>query len=196
MTYLALGDSYTIGEALPFEKNFPSLLSELLTKNGTPCTLDKVIAVTGWTTDELLLALEEEKPSHNYDLVTLLIGVNNQYRGRSMDEYRWQFYTLLCQAILYAGGKANQVVVLSIPDWGLTPFNKEIDRAVVSAEIDAYNAINEEITRTMGCHYINITTSTRMHANDLDYLVADQLHYSDKEYALWAEQVAQRIQIN
>ncbi|MBK7762317.1 MAG: SGNH/GDSL hydrolase family protein [Bacteroidetes bacterium] len=187
MKYLALGDSYTIGEQVDFIDNFPNQLVKLLQEAGIQIQLNQLIAVTGWTTDELAASIAKEKPECNYDLVTLLIGVNNQYRGRSLDEYYWQFYSLLCQAILFAKSKASHVVVLSIPDWGLTPFNTTKDKIQMSTEIDEFNRINAEITQALGCHYFDITTSTRLHANDVHFLAADQLHYSAKEYAIWAE---------
>jgi lysophospholipase L1-like esterase len=154
-----------------------------------PIVLDKLIAVTGWTTDELATAIEKERPSFDYDLVTLLIGVNNQYRGRSIDEYAWQFYSLVCQAILFAKAEAKNVIVLSIPDWGLTPFNTERDKDVTSKEIDAFNAINKKTALELGCRYIDITGSTREHAEDLLFLAEDGLHYSEKEYQLWAKHI-------
>jgi len=190
MKYLALGDSYTIGEQVDYRHNFPSQTVDILHQQGIDIRLDKLIATTGWTTDELAAALSEARPAGTYDWVSLLIGVNNQYRGRSAEEYKIQFYGLLCQAILYAGARPERVVVLSIPDWGLTPFNTERDRAQTSAEIDEYNRINRAITLDMGCHYLDITASTREHANDADYLTEDQLHYSGKEYRLWAEKLA------
>lgn len=189
MKYLALGDSYTIGEQVAYDDNFPNALVKMANEDDLELNLDQLIAVTGWTTAELATAIEEAKPGFDYDLVTLLIGVNNQYRGLSTHEYRWQFYALLCQAILFAGGRKNHVVVLSIPDWGLTPFNKDRDRETVSEEIDAFNAINREITEAMGCHYIDITPSTRQHANDPDYLATDLLHYSANAYMTWARQI-------
>lgn len=194
--YLALGDSYTIGEAVPYEGNFPSQVTALLNAQNQPCVLDKLIAVTGWTTDELFSKIEQENPSTNYNLVTLLIGVNNQYRGRSTAEYRWQFYALLQTAIRFAQGNPKQVVVLSIPDWGLTPFNTTRDAQQTSIEIDQYNAINKEISEKLHCHYIDITPSTRAHAKEASYLVADQLHYSEKEYALWAEKIVDLLKAN
>jgi lysophospholipase L1-like esterase len=193
MNYLALGDSYTIGEQVAYEKNFPSQIATLLTAHGKPCTLHKLIAVTGWTTDELAQAIAKEKPTHDYDIVTLLIGVNNQYRGRSTEEYAWQFYSLLCQAVLYAKGNANNVYVLSIPDWGLTPFNTERDKTQTSAEIDAYNAINKQIALDMNCKYVDVTSSSRLHATDTHYLAPDGLHYSEHEYAIWANLVVKDI---
>ena len=190
MKYLALGDSYTIGELVNYNENFPSQLVSILNKKGIETTLDKLIAVTGWTTDELSMAIAIEKPSFDYDLVTLLIGVNNQYRGRSLEEYEWQFYSLICQAILYAKGIAEHVIVLSIPDWGLTPFNTERDKIETSNQIDNFNKINKEITLTLGCKYIDVTSSSRDHATNEIYLAEDKLHYSKEEYKVWAEKIA------
>jgi lysophospholipase L1-like esterase len=187
--YLALGDSYTIGEKVDASLNFPNQLVALSSSLDHPIILDKLIAVTGWTTDELATAIEKERPSFDYDLVTLLIGVNNQYRGRSIDEYAWQFYSLVCQAILCAKAEAKNVIVLSIPDWGLTPFNTERDKDVTSKEIDAFNAINKKTALELGCRYIDITGSTREHAEDLLFLAEDGLHYSEKEYQLWAKHI-------
>ncbi len=191
--YLALGDSYTIGERVDYSLNFPNQLVALAAADGNAIMLDKLIATTGWTTDELAKAIEKERPSYDHDLVTLLIGVNNQYRGRDTDEYTWQFYSLLCQSILFAKSNPKNVIVLSIPDWGLTPFNTERDQVKTSAEIDAFNTINKDITASLGCHYIDITASTRTHAQDLPFLAEDQLHYSDKEYKLWAEEMYKLI---
>lgn len=197
MNYLALGDSYTIGESVDYTENFPSQTAQLLNQEGlTEFKLSKLIAVTGWTTDELAKAIALEKPTHDFDWVTLLIGVNNQYRNRSVEEYSWQFYSLLCQSILFAKGNPKHVIVLSIPDWGLTPFNKDRDKSETSAQIDEYNAINMSISQEMGCHYIDITTSTRQHAEDTNYLAEDLLHYSTKEYAIWANKVAEIIKQN
>jgi lysophospholipase L1-like esterase len=192
--YLALGDSYTIGELLSYKENFPSQLVDLLQKNGLPITLEKLIAVTGWTSDELLKAIEIERPAFDYDIVSLLIGVNNQYRNYPTQDYRWQFYALLCQAILFAKSIPKNVFVLSIPDWGLTPFNVDREPKVISAEIDALNAINRDITIAMGCTYISITEFTRQHANQMHYLASDGLHYSASEYAIWANEIRQVIQ--
>ncbi len=193
MNYLALGDSYTIGESVDYLDNFPSQTTRFIQQKGIQFNLKKLIAVTGWTTDELAKAVATEKPTFDFDWVTLLIGVNNQYRGRSSEEYAWQFYSLLCQSILFAKGKPQHVIVLSIPDWGLTPFNKERNKEETSAQIDEYNAINQSISSELGCHYVDITTSTRLHAEHTDYLAKDLLHYSPKEYAIWAEKVANII---
>lgn len=193
MKYLALGDSYTIGESLDFRDNFPSQVCALLKKENIQLELSDLIAVTGWTTDELAMAIAEKKPAHNHDWVTLLIGVNNQYRKRDIREYEWQFYTLLCQAILFAGNRPRRVIVLSIPDWGLTPFNQERDSTEVSHEIDAFNVVNQKIALEMGAHYIDITASTREHALIEDFLANDGLHYSRDEYAIWANTIKDYI---
>ena len=189
MKYLALGDSYTIGESLDFQDNFPSQVCTICKQENVRIEISDLIAVTGWTTDELAKAIAEKKPTHDHDWVTLLIGVNNQYRKRDLLEYDWQFYALLCQAILFAGNRPHRVIVLSIPDWGLTPFNQERDKTEVSEEIDAFNRVNKNRALEMGAHYIDVTTSTREHALFLDYLANDSLHYSKKEYALWANSI-------
>lgn len=193
MNYLALGDSYTIGELVDYSNNFPSQLAALVSAQGKSFALKKLIATTGWTTDELAKAISDEKPSCDYDWVSLLIGVNNQYRGRSIEEYQWQFYSLLCQAILYAKGNPKRVIVFSIPDWGLTPFNKDRDKLQTSEEINAFNSVNKSIANDFGCHYIDVTPSTRDHAENVEYLATDLLHYSDKEYAIWAQKAAEII---
>ena len=189
-TYLALGDSYTIGEQVKQSDNFPNQLYSLLNTENNPFSPPEIIATTGWTTDELARAIAQATPTFNHDLVSLLIGVNNQYRGRSIDEYQTHFYGLMCQAILFAQSNPKQVVVLSIPDWGMTPFNQDRDKEIISTEIDIYNHINKNITAHFGAHYIDITQSTRLHANNLEYLTPDLLHYSAKEYSLWAHQIA------
>ena len=146
-TYLALGDSYTIGESVPSEKNFPHQVVALLQKEKISIDEPAIIAKTGWTTDELQEQLSRVRLAVPFDFVTLLIGVNNQYRGRSATEYAQQFEELLQQSIGYAGDKANHVIVLSIPDWGVTPFAKDRDRNKIAKEIDAFNAINEKISK-------------------------------------------------
>lgn len=185
-TYLALGDSYTIGEQVPAEDNFPHQLVAMLNKDGIPTAAPEIIAVTGWTTDELAAAIKEKNITGTYSFVTLLIGVNNQYRGRAIENYREEFTALLQQAIEFAGGKPERVFVLSIPDWGVTPFAEGRDRPKIAEEIDAYNKAKEAITKAHNCHWLEITQSTREHGTDETYLVDDKLHYSGKEYRVWA----------
>jgi len=192
-TYLALGDSYTIGEQVEPDMNFPNQLVTMLNKQSLQVAPPQIIAVTGWTTDELAAAIEKEDIKATYSFVTLLIGVNNQYRGRSIENYREEYTALLKQAIGFAGGDASHVFVLSIPDWGVTPFAEGRDRAQIAKDIDAYNNAKEEITKAHKCHWLEITESTREHGTDETYLVEDKLHYSGKEYAVWAERLVPTV---
>lgn len=191
--YLALGDSYTIGEGVAADKNFPNQLVSLLKEDyNISFEQPEIIAVTGWTTDELKAGIEERNPQGTFDLVTLLIGVNNQYRGRDVNEYKAEFEGLLDQAISFAGGNYKHVVVVSIPDWGHTPFavEKGVDEQKVAAEIAMYNEAKQAVTLSKGVRFLDITGMTRTLAQDLSYLVEDQLHYSEKLYREWAECLA------
>jgi lysophospholipase L1-like esterase len=192
-TYLALGDSYTIGEQVPIHDNFPYQAVQLLGKQHFDVAAPVIIATTGWTTDELAAAISEHNIHETFSFVTLLIGVNNQYRSRSVDNYRKEYKQLLGHAIVFANGKADHVFVLSIPDWGATPFAEGHDRQKVAKEIDEYNAACKEITLADKCQYIEITGSTRQHAHDKDYLAGDRLHPSAKEYAVWAERLSEAV---
>lgn len=191
--YLALGDSYTIGESVVLNKNFPNQTVALLRKEKISIDDPAIIAKTGWTTDELQEMLNRTRLQVPFDIVTLLIGVNNQYRGRSTDEYAEQFTQLLQQAIGYAGEKPNHVIVLSIPDWGVTPFAEGRDRAKIAKEIDAFNAVNEKISKQYKVHYINITAFTREAATDRTLVTKDGLHPSAKDYGRWAEKVKEEM---
>jgi lysophospholipase L1-like esterase len=190
ISYLALGDSYTIGELVEPHLNFPNQTKALLEAKG--CTVKQldIIAKTGWTTDELIGPMEMQVKHHDYDWVTLLIGVNNQYRGRSVEEYEIHFRYLANRAQTFAADNAKRVIVLSIPDWGMTPFNKDRNVAEVSAAIDAYNFINKSVADELGMPYIDITPSTRQHAQDASFLASDLLHPGAAEYAAWAKEVA------
>lgn len=192
-TYLALGDSYTIGEQVSAPDNFPHQAVRMLHDMGTEVTEPVIIATTGWTTDELATSIREHNITDTFSFVSLLIGVNNQYRGRTVENYREEFTQLLHQAINFAGGKQERVFVLSIPDWGVTPFAEGKDRQKIAAELDAYNAACKEIALANKCHYIEITESTRAHGNDPAYLVEDKLHPSGKEYAIWAQRLAEQV---
>jgi lysophospholipase L1-like esterase len=193
-TYLALGDSYTIGEQVAGDENFPSQVTALLQQKGLDISAPVIVAKTGWTTDELADAIKKAELKTCYDFVTLLIGVNNQYRGRPVADYIPEFEALLKQAIRFAGNDSSHVIVLSIPDWGVTPFAADRNRDQVAREIDAYNSANEQIASKYKVHYINITGSTREAEKDLSLLTADRLHPSAKEYARWARQVAAIIE--
>ena len=192
-SYLALGDSYTIGESVPATDNFPNRTVQLLKNAGYDFKSAEIIAKTGWTTDELQNNINDHTFTPPYDIVTLLIGVNNQYRGRPVDAYKPEFENLLKQAIQFAGGKASLVIVLSIPDWGVTPFAAGRDRAQIAREIDEYNAANKTISENYKVNYIDITPWTREATNDVSLLAADGLHPSAKEYKRWSEKLADKI---
>ena len=192
-SYLALGDSYTIGESLPLKDNFPHQTVDLLRKKGISINDPEIVAKTGWTTDELMDAIAKRTLQSSYDFVSLLIGVNNQYRGRDITIYQKEFEQLLQQAIQFAGGKQHHVFVLSIPDWGATPFAEGKDQAKITREIDLFNASNQKITKQYNVHYIEITAGTREAKKDLSLVAEDKLHPSKKEYAKWAEKLSQAI---
>jgi len=194
-SYLALGDSYTIGESVLPSGKFPSQTVQLLTQSGYNFKSPEIVAKTGWTTDELQNNITNHTFTPPYDIVTLLIGVNNQYRGRSVNTYKPEFENLLKQAIQFAGGKADHVIVLSIPDWGVTPFAAGRDKDQIAREIDDYNAVNKTISENYKVQYIDITPWTREAANDLSLLAADGLHPSAKEYKRWSEKLADKIKV-
>lgn len=186
--YLALGDSYTIGESVSVKERWPNQLAELLEADKIQTDI-KIIALTGWTTSELWQGIQASDIQPPYDLVSLLIGVNNQYRGNDIDEYRDQLDFLLNKSIEYAAGDANHVVVLSIPDWGVTPFASTRDREQIAKEIDEFNLANRERSERACVHYVDVTPISREAANDTTLIAPDGLHPSAKMYAMWAEKV-------
>ena len=190
---LCLGDSYTIGESVPVAENFPNQVVRSLRESGFGFQQPEILAKTGWTTDELQQAINQHRFQPSYDFVTLLIGVNNQYRGENVEHYKPQFESLLEQAIQFAKGDAAHVIVLSIPDWGTTPFAKDRNTASIAREIDDYNKVNKEIAAAHKAHYIDITTGMRETANDLSLLASDGLHPSAKEYARWSREIYEVI---
>lgn len=182
--YLALGDSYTIGEAVAAHDRWPAELVQRLRRAGVAIDDPDIVATTGWTTDELMQGMQAALLEPAYDLVTLQIGVNNQYRGRSANDYRGQFAELLARAITLAGQRPERVVVVSIPDWGVTHFAREQGRdgSRIAAEIDTFNTIAREQAQRAGAHFVDITGISREHPE----LVADDgLHPSAAQYALW-----------
>ncbi len=194
MRYLALGDSYTIGESVEPAQRWPAQLTTRLRERGFTLDDPLIIATTGWTTGDLSHALVQTGPLGPLDLVTLLIGVNNQYRGRSEEEYQHQFRALLQRAITYAGNDATRVIVLSIPDWSVTPFasawgadQNNLNR--ISAAIDRLNGINQAEAERLGAYYIYITLLSRETAFDRSLLASDGLHPSGKMYARWVNLV-------
>jgi lysophospholipase L1-like esterase len=187
LTYLALGDSYTIGESVPPDQNFPNLLA----KQGYSLKIltPTIIARTGWTTQELIAAIDQsDVKGKTYDMVTLLVGVNDQYRGLSQDIYRVKFQEVLNTAIKFAGGNHSHVFVLSIPDYGVTPYAHGND-AVIGPQIDQFNAINAEISANARVNYIGITQISKLAANDLTLIANDGLHPSPKMYQMWVDKL-------
>jgi len=187
LRFLALGDSYTIGESLPDEsQRWPVQLAAALRRSGINIADPEIIARTGWTTADLSSAMDRANPRGPYDLVGLLIGVNNQFQGRSEDEYRTQFQQLLSRAIALAGDRPARVLVLSIPDWGVTPFAKSMnaDPATVGAAIDRFNAIARELSEKAGVAFVDITPTSRQRR---DLVADDGLHPSGEMYGKWVE---------
>ena len=186
--YLALGDSYTIGEGVPPADRWPNQLAVLLEAEAIPMDV-MIIARTGWTVKELWEGIQANPPQGRYDLVTLLIGVNDQYRGYSLEVYREDFRFMLGKAIEYAGGDPENVIVVSIPDWGITPFAGERDPSAITRQIDQFNAVNLEEARTAGAHYVDVTAISRTAQDTPDLIAGDGLHPSARMYSLWAEKV-------
>lgn len=197
LTYLALGDSYTIGEGVEVSDRYPVQLVQEWNKTAkNKFALSKIIAKTGWTVDELEAGIQATTTaSEGYDLVTLLIGVNNQYRGRSVESFAVDFENILLQAIALAQGNKSQVIVLSIPDWGVTPFaiQKGVDQAQVAKEIDAYNRTKKEIAIKHGIKFIDITADYRVNGGSTEGVVEDQLHPSKLIYKQWVGKLLKEL---
>jgi lysophospholipase L1-like esterase len=189
--FLALGDSYTIGEGVAAEGRWPVQLARHLRADGVAIGDPQIIATTGWTTDELSAAMDKTSFAPPYALVTLLIGVNNQYRGRDVANYRKEFSALLSRAIALAGEHADHVIVVSIPDWGVTGFarTQHRDPHRIGIEIDAFNATAREIAHDRGCAFVDVTGFSRTAGDADDMLVADRLHPSAAQYAIWTEAI-------
>ena len=192
-TFLALGDSYTIGELQPLHESFPYQAVQLFRNKNLNFSAPEIVAKTGWTTDELLNHINSIKLNPQYDLVTLLIGVNNQYRGRIVENFIPELNSLVEIAINKAGNKKENVVLLSIPDWGITPFAKDVDQQKIAQEIDTYNYACKLTADKFGIHFIDITISQRLDNNREGFLAEDNLHPSGKEYKKWAEALVERV---
>ncbi|WP_345236445.1 SGNH/GDSL hydrolase family protein [Hymenobacter saemangeumensis] len=186
--YLALGDSYTIGEGAAPAERWPVQLAALARQQGLNLQEPAIIARTGWTTGELLEAIANAQLTRTYDLVSLQIGVNNQYRGQSLATFRREFEQLLQTSQALAGNRAGRVLVLSIPDWGQSAFAADQDRARIGAEIDEFNAAARQACQARGMAFVDITPLTRAAAGDNTQFVRDGLHYSGLQMGQWARQ--------
>lgn len=189
LCYLALGDSYTIGQSVDENERWPVQLVQALIEKGEDITEPEIIAQTGWTTDELKQGIEARNPQGPYDLVSLLIGVNNQYRGLDTADFRLELRELLQISINFAGKDTGRVIVVSIPDYGVTPFAQNMNPEQIAKEIDAFNAIKEQETMRAGVVFIDITPISRLAADDPSLLAEDGLHPSGKMYASWLGQI-------
>jgi lysophospholipase L1-like esterase len=189
--FLALGDSYTIGEGVADSERWPAQLVAVLHRDGVVLDAPEIVARTGWTSDELDDAMDRHAFHPPYALVTLLIGVNNQYRGRDVSNYREEFRDLLQRAIGFSGNRPQHVIVVSIPDWGRTRFGRDSGRDLhqVAAEIDAYNAANKEIAAELNVRYADVTPVSRDGGDRIDMLVGDGLHPSAVMYRRWLDAI-------
>jgi lysophospholipase L1-like esterase len=198
LSYLALGDSYTIGEGIADDGRWPVQLAAALRSEGIALADPRIIATTGWTTDELSAAIDAAEPLGEWDFVSLLIGVNNQYRGREAGEYAQEFAALLERAIAFARGRGDRVLVLGIPDWGVTPFARfeAGNRANIAAEIDAYNVAAAAACESRAVAFVDIAPLSRERGAEAAMLAEDGLHPSALMYTEWtrlALPVARRL---
>lgn len=193
LSFLALGDSYTIGEGVQIQDSFPYQTAEILRIKNTHLNPPIIIAKTGWTTSELYTAIESSKIEEKYDIVTLLIGVNNQYSGNAIQEFSHEYEMLLQKAISLAGNEVRHVFTLSIPDWSVTPFAEGRDKKKIVAEINAFNEMAESISRLFQVPFIDITTEYKARSIDPSFIAQDKLHPSGKEYKAWSKKIADEI---
>ena len=198
LTYLALGDSYTIGESVLEKDRWPVQLTTKLKSIGVGCEDPKIVATTGWTTSELQAGISQTRLEKEYDLVSLLIGVNNQYRGSDIEIYRKEFSELLDQSIGFAGNDASNVFVVSIPDYGVTPFtsNANLDPKKIATEINGYNAIAEDLCDKRGVKFFEITNWSRKAKNDSSLIASDGLHPSGRMYKNWVDTCFEWVKVN
>ena len=192
-TFLALGDSYTIGEGVLLKDSFPYQTVQLLRLQNIEVAAPEIIAKTGWTTKNLIEGICSTKLLPKYDFVSLLIGVNNQYDGVSFEDFEKEFEVLIEKSIAFTNNNSNHVFVFSIPDWGATPFAVDRDRVSITSEIKKYNNYCKLISEKYNCVFIEITESYILDAVKEEFLAADKLHPSGKEYGKWAEELNKEI---
>jgi len=191
--YLALGDSYTIGQSVEPSGRWPQQLYDSLASRGYQIEALKIIAQTGWRTDNLMQAIENAAITTDYNLVSLLIGVNNQFQGGSIDTYKTEFEELLLTAIELAGGNKSSVFVLSIPDYSYTPFGEKRNASTISEEIEEFNLVNKNITDYYGISYYNITPISQLGLSNPELVAGDGLHPSEKMYSEWVNLILNNI---
>ena len=185
--YLALGDSYTVGTGVKPSESWPAQLAAALIREGYPAIEPRIVAVNGWATDELITGIETARLQDSYELVSLQIGVNNQYRGRSLANYRSELRQLLKLAIRLANNKGENIIVVSIPDWGVTPFARNHDRTRVGAEIVRFNQVKSQEAFTFGAMFVDVTAISRQAGEESELFAGDGLHPAAKQYAAWVE---------
>lgn len=198
VNYLALGDSYTIGQSVCETCRFPEQLKASLNAMYSSTISLKIIATTGWTTSNLLSAIESQKPESNYDLVTLLIGVNNQYQHKSFSVYEKEFPELVSKAIMLAKGDRKNVVVISIPDYAYTPYGQSLfgqQSTTISAEIDQYNSFAENYCNNNQVAFVSITDITRMGLSNPNLVASDGLHPSQTAYKMFVDRMMPKVKI-
>jgi lysophospholipase L1-like esterase len=192
-TYLALGDSYTVGESVTEDEGFPAQTINILRQQNLYFEKPEIIAGTGWLTHDLLNSLYRNPPQHCYSVVTLLIGINNQYQGKSLHEYKIEFSKLTDMAISYTGNNQRHVFVLSIPDYSVTPFAAAMDTAKISRQVDAFNDVNRTVANEAGLHYLDVTSFSRDAKSHPDLIARDGLHPSGSQYKKWSELLAAKM---
>ncbi len=193
LSFLALGDSYTIGELVEQKKSWPFLLAEKINKKGIPLEVSKVIATTGWTTDELLGAIEKENVNQKFDVVSLLIGVNNQYRNYPFGQYKKEYRKLLALAISFCKNGSAGVFCLSIPDYGVTPFAKEKNPSKIAEELEMYNHYAKSICRRNKVKFLDITPVSKLAKKDPEFTASDGLHPSASQYSMWVDIIFHKV---
>jgi lysophospholipase L1-like esterase len=190
--FLALGDSYTIGEGVAEEMRWPNQLARTLRSQRIAVDEPQLVARTAWTTDELSDAIAAANLSGPFDLVTLMVGVNDQYRSREVQSFAGEYAKLLARAIAFAYDDPARVLAVSIPDWGATPFAEGRDATLIAQQIDAYNSKGEELARAVGVQWVNVTDISRAMRDDPSLVVSDKLHPSGEMYRRWAELIVPR----